>query len=100
MRVFKNKMQFNMKYKLLVLLILFVVFSCRENYTPKPRGYFRIDFPAKEYHPISKEFPYQFEIPDYAKVIPDRLNPDHPDWINVWIPANKAEVHISYYSLD
>lgn len=94
-----NKVSFNMKNKLFILLFLFILFSCGEKYTPKPRGYFRINFPEKKYHLIQKKLPYQFEIPDYAEIIPDRRNPDHPDWINVWIPANKAEVHISYYRL-
>lgn len=49
---------------------------------------------------MQKQLPYHFEIPDYAQIIPDRLNPDHPDWINVFIPANKAMIHISYYQLD
>ena len=92
-------MQFIMKYKLLILLLFVILISCKEKYTPKPRGYFRIDFPEKKYHFFQKDLPYHFEIPDYAQIIPDRQNPDHPDWINVWVPANKAEVHISYYSL-
>jgi gliding motility-associated lipoprotein GldD len=100
LRLFKNNMQFNMKYKLLILFLLTGIFSCSEKYTPKPHGYFRIDFPEKEYRLMQKNLPYHFEIPDYAQIIPDRLNPEHPDWINVLVPANKAEVHISYYSLD
>lgn len=94
-------MQFNMKYKLFFLILLFIVnFGCSEKYTPKPRGYFRIDFPTKEYRFIQNNLPYRFEIPVYAQILPDGRNPDHPDWINIWVPANKAEVHISYYSLD
>jgi gliding motility-associated lipoprotein GldD len=89
-----------MKYKLLFLFLSLVIQGCSEKYTPKPRGYFRIDFPQKEYHQMQNNLPYHFEIPDYAQIIPDRLNPDHPEWINVLVPANKAEVHISYYSLD
>ncbi|HZH71751.1 MAG TPA: gliding motility lipoprotein GldD [Mariniphaga sp.] len=73
--------------------------SCKESYTPKPRGYFRIDFPEKQYHPIENEFPYQFEIPQYATIRPDLRNPGQPSWINIEFPANKAEVHISYYSI-
>lgn len=93
-------MHFNMKYKFLFLFLSLVILGCSEKYTPKPRGYFRIDFPQKEYHQMQNNLPYHFEIPDYAQIIPDRLNLDHPEWINVLVPANKAEVHISYYSLD
>ena len=73
--------------------------SCKEKYTPKPRQYFRIDFPEKTYHEIQDEFPYQFEIPDYSKIVQDKKNPNEPYWINISIPANKAEMHISYYNL-
>ena len=84
----------------LVILFLFQMEGCKEKYTPKPRGYFRIDFPAKVYHPLRPGFPYVFDIPDYAEIIKDSYNPDQQNWINVSIPNNKAEIHISYYQLD
>jgi gliding motility-associated lipoprotein GldD len=67
---------------------------------PKPRGYFRIDFPEKKYHWLENHFPYRFEIPDYARILPDSQNPENPYWINISVPANEAEVHISYYNLN
>jgi len=86
----------------IVLLVLLSIsfFGCREKYTPKPRGYFRIDFPEKKYHPLPKGFPYRFDIPDYSEITSDRFNPNKPNWINVWIPANKADIHISYYDIE
>ncbi len=93
-------MQFSMKYKLIMLFFFFVVWGCGEKYTPKPRGYFRIDFPEKKYRLIQKDLPYHFEIPDYASITPDRLNSEHQYWINVLVPENKAEIHISYYRLE
>ncbi len=89
-----------MKNILLTLLIIIILISCKEKYTPKPRGYFRIDFPVKKYSPIKKSFSYSFDIPDYAKIIQDPRNTDKPGWIKVTIPANKAEIHISYYDLQ
>ncbi len=76
-----------------------MIWGCKENYTPKPRGYFRIDFPEKHYQPIPGKFPYQFEIPTYSVITQDRFAPDSTNWINVTVPENKAEIHISYYSL-
>ena len=81
-------------------ILISVLVGCTEKYTPKPRGYFRIDFPEKNYHLIENKFPYQFEIPDYSEIQPDPGNPEKPYWINIEVPANKAEVHISYYDLD
>ena len=84
----------------LMALVLFFVFGCNQKYTPKPRAYFRIGFPEKSYHPIENGFPYQFEIPDYSEIRQDPYNPDKPNWINVTVPANRAEIHISYYDLN
>ncbi len=85
--------------KLLYLfaLILFMTFSCQQDYTPKPHGYFRIDFQEKTYHQFdSIALPYTFDIPGYSKIVPDRDRLAEPYWINLKIPAHKAEVHISY----
>lgn len=81
-------------------LLLFTLVACNEKYTPKPRGYFRIDFPEKEYLPLGGAYPYSFEIPKYALIKQDNRNPDQPTWINIVVPANNAEVHISYYNLQ
>lgn len=87
--------------KILFLAIPFLlILGCNEKYTPKPREYFRIDFPEKTYHQLQPGFPYQFDVPDYSKIVPDQGNSDQPYWINISIPANKAEVHISYYNLS
>ncbi len=86
--------------KIILLLIATIIVGCNEKYTPKPRQYFRIDFPDKKYHLIQPGFPYRFEIPDYSKIVQDKKNPDQPYWINVTVPKNKAEIHISYYNLS
>lgn len=88
-----------MKHLLLILIVPAVLYSCNEKYTPKPRGYFRIDFPEKKYETSDTTFPYIFEIPVYSEIKPDNQNPDQPFWVNVAIPANRAEIHISYYKL-
>ena len=84
-------------WKILLVFILFT--GCREHYTPKPRGYFRIDFPEKNYHVLNGIYPYSFDVPDYAVIEKDDRNPNEKYWINVDVPANKAELHLSYYDL-
>lgn len=83
-----------------IALIVPVLFACREKYTPKPREFFRIDFPEKSYHSLQDSFPYRFDIPDYAKIIAYSNDPGQAYWINISVPANKAEVHLSYYRLS
>ena len=90
-----------MKQILLFLIFILAVAGCKEKYTPKPRAFFRIEFPEKKYHTLpNNNFPYQFEIPDYSQITPDKHNPDQPFWIHVSVPENHAEIHISYYSLE
>lgn len=83
----------------LVFFIGIAISACSEKYTPKPRGFFRIDFPEKTYHTAPSGFPYQFEVPDYSNINPGSNDPENKYWINITIPANKADIHISYYSL-
>ena len=89
-----------MKFKFLIIILFSILTGFKQNYTPKPRGFFRINFPEKEYHLLNNGFPYQFEVPDYSKITADTRNPDQPFWINVTIPASKAEMHISYFNLQ
>jgi len=83
-----------------ILILLLIISGCNESYTPKPRGYFRIDFPEKEYTRIANQFPYSFEIPNYSRVEKDRRNKNENNWINIAIPENNVEIHISYYDLE
>lgn len=83
------------------LLSLLLATSCKKEYIPKPRGYFRIDFPEKAYVPIdSAELPYRFEIPVYGRLVADKERIAEPYWVNLKIPKNKAEVNISYKKVE
>ena len=63
---------------LVVFCILSVLFtSCDEKqYQPKPRAYFRIDFPEKEYVRIDTMRYFSFEYPVYSTITPDYLSPN------------------------
>lgn len=85
---------------LIIIISLLLIMGCRQKNTPRPYGYFRIDFPEKHYHPLdSAGFPYKFEIADYARIERDDSDFAEPFWINVAVPANKAEIHISYHPI-
>ncbi|HAQ17695.1 MAG TPA: gliding motility lipoprotein GldD [Prolixibacteraceae bacterium] len=83
------------------VLLLLISFSCKKEYVPKPRGFFRIEFQKKSYHQLlSPTFPYRFEIPDYSQIVPDDERLTEPFWVNLIIPAHKAELHISYKKVN
>lgn len=82
---------------LLALLLLMMVTACGDNNPqPKPRGYFRIDLPEKQYVTLDTMARYSFEYPVYATITPDYYSPDEHDWVNVVFPAFKGTIHLSY----
>lgn len=87
---------------LLVNCILLTVFvSCDDKtYQPKPKGYFRIDLPEKEYVSLDSMKYYSFEHPVYSKITPDYLSPEEKEWVNVEFPSFKGTIHISYKNVD
>ncbi|PTN09880.1 gliding motility lipoprotein GldD [Mangrovibacterium marinum] len=89
-----------MKKLILFLTIALLCYACGESYMPKPRGYFRISFPEKSYHPLSAKLPYSFDLADYSTIqfTHDRKTGD--EWVNLVTPANKADVHLTYVRLN
>ena len=88
--------------KFLPLVVLFVsVVACNSTYTPKRKGYFKIDFPKHEYKVFDQAgYPYTFEYPVYANIIKDTTffedKPENPYWINIDIPRFGGKIYISY----
>lgn len=80
--------------------LLLLLGACKKEYTPKPRGYFRIDFPEKTYHALKQDLPYSFEIADYSEA--RSMSTGHADssWITISTPKNKADLHLSYAQLN
>lgn len=85
-----------------LLVINCTLFSSCDNkqYQPKPRGYFRIDFPEKEYARLDTMKYYSFEYPVYSKVTPDYLSPQEKEWVNVEFPSHKGTIHVSYKTIN
>jgi len=90
------------KLKNICLLVMLLTFAtaCHEPYTPKPRGYFRIDLPEHEYMAFDSTFPYTFEYPVYARLSPDTYAPDEPYWMNIDYPEFRGRIHLSYKLVD
>lgn len=83
------------------ILVVILFAQCRPHIpSPKPRGYFRVDFPEKKYQKFDVDtFPFSFEYPVYAQITRDsNLNKeaDNPYWINVYIPSMDATIYLSY----
>ena len=89
-----------------ILLIAYCLFfiACNSTYTSKKAGYFKIDFPQREYVVFQKEgFPYTFEYPAYAQVIKDTTYFDrdeqNPYWVNIDFPQFGGRIFLSYKAI-
>ncbi len=83
--------------RILLILIMAVVFAgCRQDYSPKPRGHFRIELPEKHYVLFDSVFPYSFYYPRYATMIPDLRPTSEPYWADLSFPLFKGTIHLSY----
>lgn len=85
---------------ILLLLVFFTTGCKKNNYTPKPRGYYRIEFPEKAYLSFTNDAPFSFEYPVYSKIKNDPSANAEPYWYNITIPENKASIHLSYKQIN
>jgi gliding motility-associated lipoprotein GldD len=85
---------------------LLLLISCGDNSisVQKPKGYFKIALPPKQYRLFDKPgFPYTFEYPVYGNIIQDSLffdqKAENPYWINVDFPRFNARIYLSYKAI-
>lgn len=93
------------KMKRYLFFALFIgllgISACNSNtYTPKPRGYFKIDFPAKTYQVYDSSCPFSFEYPKYAILVPDSSRDTQPCWYNLTFPQFNGRMHLTYYDVS
>ncbi|MDU0370874.1 gliding motility lipoprotein GldD [Hymenobacter endophyticus] len=81
------------------LLVLAAGCTSAPDYTPKPKGYNRIDLPSHAYQSLGAGHPYTFEYSRYAKILRDSSYLAQPHWINVYYPKLQANVQITYSDL-
>lgn len=86
---------------LVFLFSLLALSSCSdETGIPRPRGYFRIDLPEKNYTRYSSECPFEFDLPTYSQVVVNTSYPKERCWLNLEFPSLKATLHLSYKDVD
>jgi len=90
------------KIFLLVIMsgLITFLYSCSSTPIPKSRGYFRLEFPAKNYVLFDSIFPYKFYYPAYGKIKADIQPGAEKYWINIDFQKYKARIHISYKNVN
>lgn len=86
-------------YFYLYLFFIFINIGCKEHYTPKPYGYFRVDLPEHQYRASTNKLPYQFEISQYAELI-ILEGKQEKYWIDIVYPDLNVEIHCSYKPIE
>jgi gliding motility-associated lipoprotein GldD len=78
-------------------LLFFFLFACGSDYTPKPRAFFKIKFPQKEYQTfIDNRLVFTFLYPKYSKVeIEKNIN-----FLNINFPQFSGKLYLTYVNLN
>ena len=76
-----------------------------EPFTPKPRGYFRIQLPERGYKTFDAPgFPYSLDYPAYGRVVRDTLffgrPAENPYWITIELPSLNGAIYLSYKTMN
>lgn len=79
---------------------LLVSCSSAPDFTPKPKGYNRIDLPAHRYQELPAGHPYSFEYSKEAVIKRDSSSLAQPHWLNVYYPKLHANVQITYMDVE
>ena len=86
-----------MNYRMALVSLSILIFSaCEEARLPKPRSYFRIDLPKKEYKKVQDDCPYSFEVPVYSEILNRDKNEEQNCWKDILFPEFKSSLHLSY----
>ncbi|WP_316755196.1 gliding motility lipoprotein GldD [Pedobacter aquatilis] len=92
-------MKFKYLFFLPLILPLFMI-ACQNNeYSPKPKGYFRIIYPEKKYQQFDGSAPFSFEYPVYANMEADQGRNVKKDWFNMHFTQFNAYLHLTYYDV-
>lgn len=92
-----NKQQLFFSFALLITTLFFT--SCNEDvYTPKPRGFFRLDVKDTTFQSLTGSYPYTFEYSNASFV--DSIEPKGKNWINLIYPELNSILFITYKIVD
>ncbi len=99
-----RKLFYAMKFKQLIcfpfVALLFLTACQNHDYSPKPKAYFRIVFPKKDYTTFTKPVPFSFEYPTYATVEQDQSRDAQKNWYNLHFTQFNGFLHLTYYDVS
>ena len=84
------------KFTYILLLLANMVISCTDKYSPKPLGYFRIEFPEKAYKYFESNCSFNFLLALDSKIVKEK----NDCWHNIYYPIHNATIHLTYKELN
>lgn len=84
-----------MRIRFVFFLVIFFS-SCFDSYTPKPRAFFKVDLPSKDYKRTEVQCNFSFDKPVYS--ILKKLTQDC--FYNLEFPEQNGTLHITYLALQ
>ena len=86
-----------MRVSIITLIFFSFIFSsCKSDYTPKPKAYFKIDFPEKKYIILDdQKFDFSFKYPLYSEL---DIKPNNK-FIDLDFADFKGTLHLTYVNL-
>ena len=82
------------------IILYWLICACNSTETPKPRAYFRIDFPEKVYERFYSDCKFSFESPVYGDVKNSDLRTAELCWYDIKFKDFGATIHLTYKSLE
>lgn len=85
---------------LVIAFVAVVVWSCSQDFLPKPKGYNRIDLPEAAYQPLPDTLPYQFDYSKHAVLFPDTSWISERYWVDIHYPYFDAFIQLTYKPIN
>ncbi len=93
-----------MKLKHIIFFHFFLLLgfsACQNNdYSPKPKAYYRIEYPKKAYQALSAPVPFSFNYPKYANLEKDQSRDAQKNWYNLHFKQFNGYLHLTYYDVS
>lgn len=93
-------MTMQIRLSIILLLVMVITSSCGGNtegdYSPKPRGYFRIELPPRHYQALNIDCPFTFEYSTSAQWQMAGKN----CWGDVYYPGLKGRLQLTYKDVN
>ena len=83
-------------FELMLIISIPLTMGCESEYSPKPKGYNKIDLPIPEYVSLVDTLPYQFEYSKHARITGDSSWIAERYWIDLTYPDLGATVQVTY----